>query len=293
MQSNNALQYEVRIDRFFNAAPETLFAQWLDADALTDWFAPRDFMVLSASADPVPGGAWRVEFEAPDGSRFVEHGIYTQIVPYSRIAMTLHQDFLDHPGAFTVQVAFEAAAGGTRMQFQQTGFQSRGHRDAIAEGWLGCFDKLDNRLSDRKSSEAEIRALFERWYDASSRKDLDAAMEPISPDIVSYEHSMPLEIREVAKIREECKAGFDRAGAEFRWDVPDLQILVRDDIAVTWGLNRMRDRAEGDPPSEMWSRGTRIFRRVGDRWQLIHQHVSFPMDPATGNARFDLKPALG
>jgi DNA-binding CsgD family transcriptional regulator len=39
-----------------------------------------------------------------------------------------------------------------------------------------------------------------------------------------------------------------------------------------------------------WSRGTRVFRRTDGGWKLIHQHVSFPYDPATGEARMNLRP---
>lgn len=132
--------------------------------------------------------------------------------------------------------------------------------------------------------------LFETWFAAAARKDLDGAMAPIAATVVSYEHSMPLEVRDVAAIRAECKVGFDRSGPDFRWDIPDLQIIVRGDIAVTWGLNRMAEYANGAVQSEMWSRGTRIFQRLDGRWQMIHQHVSFPMDPATGMVRADLVP---
>ena len=117
-------------------------------------------------------------------------------------------------------------------------------------------------------------------------------MAPISHRIVSYEHSQPLEVRDIESIRAECKQGFDRSGSEFRWDIPDLKIIVRGDIAVTWGLNRMAEHHGGVSQSEMWSRGTRIFQRLDGRWQLIHQHVSFPMDPTSGQARFDLSPQI-
>lgn len=174
------------------------------------------------------------------------------------------------------------------MHFHQTGFIQVEHRDGVAEGWGGCLDKLASRVEGE--GEDEIRALFEAWFDASERKDLDASMAPVAPAIVSYEHSMPLEVRDIDTMRAECKVGFDRSGPEFRWDIPDLQVIVRGDIAVTWGLNRMADRIDGVVRSEMWSRGTRIFQRIDGRWQMIHQHVSFPVDPATGNARFDLVP---
>jgi len=65
---------------------------------------------------------------------------------------------------------------------------------------------------------------------------------------------------------------------------------VRGDIAVTWGLNRMASHVGGEIRDAMWSRGTRVFQRIEGRWQMIHQHVSFPFDPGSGQARLDLKP---
>jgi len=89
----------------------------------------------------------------------------------------------------------------------------------------------------------------------------------------------------VAALRASCKVGFDHAPEPFRWDIPDLRVMVRGDVAITWGLNHMRG-----PGLEMWSRGTRVFQRIDGRWKMIHQHVSFPFDPENGVARMDLSP---
>jgi ketosteroid isomerase-like protein len=67
-------------------------------------------------------------------------------------------------------------------------------------------------------------------------------------------------------------------------------VTVRDDIAVTWGLNRMQAHEPGNPTSELWSRETRVFQRIDGKWKLIHQHVSFPYDPESGQAVTDLRP---
>lgn len=141
------------------------------------------------------------------------------------------------------------------------------------------------------TAEDEIRALHTAWFEASERKDLDASMAPIADDVVSYEHEMPLQYRGVDALRETCRAGFEKSATELRWDIPDLQIVVRGDIAVTWGLNRMRNREPGKPAYELWSRGTRIFQRRDGRWQMIHQHVSFPYDQQTGRAVFGIEAA--
>ncbi len=279
---------EISITRRFDVPPEAVFAQWLDPDALKDWFAPETYAGLAARTDPREGGEWFVEFLSASGERFSEGGVYKEISPFRRLVMTLVQSV---PGApeLTITVVFEPDANGVLMHFHQTGFVRAEHRDGVAEGWAGCLDKLSLRLRRQADSEAEIRALFAQWFDAARRKDLDASMAPISSKVVSYEHSMPLQVTDIEQIRAECKQGFDRSTPQFQWDIPDLKIIVRGDIAVTWGLNRMADVAD-DVRTEMWSRGTRVFQRLDGRWRLIHQHLSFPMDPATAQARLDLAP---
>lgn len=144
--------------------------------------------------------------------------------------------------------------------------------------------------TEERTAEREIRELHVAWFAASRAKDLDASMVPISQDIVSYEHSAPLQYTDVEGLREECRRGFEYQPDDFEWTVPDLQVIVRDDIAVTWGLNRMAGRNEVGTESVMWSRGTRIFRREEQGWKMIHQHVSFPVDNATGAAATGLAP---
>jgi ketosteroid isomerase-like protein len=69
-----------------------------------------------------------------------------------------------------------------------------------------------------------------------------------------------------------------------------MTVLVRDDIAVAWGLNHMTAEQDDGSIVESWSRGTRLFQRAGDEWAMIHQRVSYPYDPDTGQAVTDLQP---
>ena len=139
-------------------------------------------------------------------------------------------------------------------------------------------------------AEQAIRRLHDEWFDASAAKDLDRSMAPIAPSIVSYEHSSPLQFDDIAQIREECRRGFELAGYEFRWTVPELNVVVDGDLAVTWGLNRMADHVPDGSEHVTWSRGTRVFQRSGGRWLMTHQHVSFPIDPTTGLAATEMTP---
>lgn len=144
---------------------------------------------------------------------------------------------------------------------------------------------------DANDARGEIRELFDAWLRAAAEKDIDAVMGPIAEGVVSYEHNAPLQYVGREAVRAVCQEGFDFMQGEFRWDVRDLHVLVRGDIAVTWGLNHMSARHPTGDVIEQWSRGTRIFQKLGGKWKMIHQHVSFPVDPETGGAVTSAAPA--
>lgn len=274
---------QLHIERVFDAPRALVFAQWILAEHLGAWFAPAGFDVVDCRVDARPGNAWRVVYRSAAGARWTEHGTFLEVIAPERLRFTLVNE--NERGEVTlrseVEITFREQDGRTIMAFSQTGFASDGQRDVIRAGWSACLAKLDQQLA----SERELRALFSAWFLASERKDLDASMAPIAADVLSYEHEAPLSYQGVEALRATCAVGFARAPETFRWDVPDLRIVVRGDVAITWGLNHMRG-----PGVEMWSRGTRIFQKIDGRWQMIHQHVSFPMDPATGAVRVDLAP---
>lgn len=139
-------------------------------------------------------------------------------------------------------------------------------------------------------AEQQVRATHDRWFDRTAEKDLDGLMEHIADDIVSYEHDAPLEYSGREAVREVCKRGLESAPGKIEWAVPALTVLPGDDVTVAWGLNRMRAEQADGQTIESWSRGTRVFRRNGTEWVMIHQHVSYPYDPESGEAITDLRP---
>jgi uncharacterized protein (TIGR02246 family) len=148
----------------------------------------------------------------------------------------------------------------------------------------------DRGTGNREAAESEVRMLHQRWFEATAAKDLDALMGPIAEAVTSYEHEQPLEYAGRDQVRAVCAKGLDAGAGTVTWTVPDLQLIVRDDLAVAWGLNRMTAQQDDGSLVETWSRGTRIFQHTVEGWQMIHQHVSFPVDPDTGQARTDLAP---
>jgi uncharacterized protein (TIGR02246 family) len=138
------------------------------------------------------------------------------------------------------------------------------------------------------NAEQDIRALFNDWFVATNKKDLDATMSHISDDVESFEHEAPLMYRGVEALRETCARGFEVMEGELEWSIPDLRVIVRDDIAVTWGVNVMKSVGPDGTATTLTSRGTRVFQKFDEEWSMIHQHVSFPFDPDTGDSVMNL-----
>jgi uncharacterized protein (TIGR02246 family) len=137
-------------------------------------------------------------------------------------------------------------------------------------GWVVAHEHHSFIAGDDAQAAAEVRAVHEDWYAATVAKDLDGIVAHLADDVVSYEHEA--DVTGAAEVRAMCAKGLDQ-GSDVAWTVPDLQIHVREDLAVGWGHNRMEHDGEVS-----WSRGTRVFRKRAGGWEMVHQHVSFPVD---------------
>jgi uncharacterized protein YndB with AHSA1/START domain/ketosteroid isomerase-like protein len=282
----NATTSSISIVRLFDAPRELVFESWLRTQSLSAWFAPNGFAVTKCDVDVRQGGRWMIEYRSEAGDVHREFGEYREIARPERLVFTLtQQDGHGNTGPQTlVTVVLTQHGTKTEMRFEQSGFTAADVRDDNAEGWGECFAKLDDVLAGTPAAEAEFRAEFDEWLRSAAAKDLGAVMTKITEDVVSYEHEAPLVYRGADAVREVCRRGFEYAAGDFRWDVPDLHVIIRDDIAVTWGLNHMTAREAGKPAFDSWSRGTRVFQKTDGSWKLLHQHVSYPYDPQTGQA---------
>jgi uncharacterized protein (TIGR02246 family) len=126
--------------------------------------------------------------------------------------------------------------------------------------------------SNTESAEQEIRQLHQGWFDSTAAKDLDAMMAGIDQDVVSYEDDGALQYVGITAVREFCQRGLDAVTGTIRWEIPDLRVVVRDDLAVAWGIDQQQ--VDG---AESRSRATRVFQRKDGRWLMVHQHRSSPL----------------
>lgn len=112
---------------------ELPFARELVWKALTEpehqnrWWGPDGFRNEGATLDFRVGGAWTFEMVGPDGTRYPNHSVFTEITPPSRLAF-------DHGDGkrvwFEAAVVLQETGGGTRVTLRQL-YPSRESRDEV------------------------------------------------------------------------------------------------------------------------------------------------------------------
>ena len=71
--------------------------------------------------------------------------------------------------------------------------------------------------------------------------------------------------------------------------IENLTVYQSGDVATVRGLTRLEGTAFGQS-IDMWARETNVLHRVDGEWLVVHDHVSVPIDFASGRALMDLAP---
>jgi uncharacterized protein (TIGR02246 family) len=136
-------------------------------------------------------------------------------------------------------------------------------------------------------TQTTFTALLETRVEACRTKDIDLLMSLYSPDIVYFDIVLPHQFVGADAVR----SNFMRWFAEYQGDIGlethDLSVTVDGDVAFAHMLHADSGTRRGGQDMEVWLRATVCARRIDGRWQIIHEHVSFPMNPGDWSAVVD------
>ena len=74
------------------------------------------------------------------------------------------------------------------------------------------------------------------------------------------------------------------------YDVRDLTITVGADVAFGYALARISGTLKDGGRAAYWVRWTTCLQKIDGNWLVTHDHVSVPLDFATGKALLELEP---
>jgi ketosteroid isomerase-like protein len=154
-------------------------------------------------------------------------------------------------------------------------------------GDLAAVPSMENVMA---STQSEIKALFDRRSEGARLKDIDRLMAVYSPDIVYFDLVPPLQYVGSAALRERFLDWFARFDGPIGQEARDVTIAANGDVAVAWMLIRASGTLTNGREVDYWVRVSYGCQRSSDGWLINHEHVSLPVDMASGRAVMDLVP---
>ena len=140
------------------------------------------------------------------------------------------------------------------------------------------------------STQSEVSALLDRWSEAIRAKDIDRLMALYAPDIVYFDVVPPLHYTGSAAVRRNFLRWFDAWQSAIGQEIRDVTIVASGDIAVAHLFVRASGTLKNGHEVGYWVRATVCCQRTNDRWLITHEHVSLPVDVASGRPAMDLVP---
>jgi ketosteroid isomerase-like protein len=137
---------------------------------------------------------------------------------------------------------------------------------------------------------AGATALIEARSEAFRLKDIDLTMSLYAPDIVYFDLVPPLRYAGAAALRQRFTDWFSRWQGGIGMELRDLQVDTDGEVAAACMLLRASGTLTSGREVDYWVRTTNACRRAGSRWLFTQEHVSLPVDLATGKAVMDLLP---
>jgi uncharacterized protein (TIGR02246 family) len=154
--------------------------------------------------------------------------------------------------------------------------------------FAGAALRVDAQSADEKT----VRALYDRYIEAFRAKDINKIMFLYLPDesLVVFDAVPPRQYVGAKAFRKDYEELFAVFPGPNTGKFGDLRVTTAGTLgyAHTIGTFDLTDRAG---KHVTWTfRLTDVFRKINGKWIIVHEHASWPVDPATGKADFLSKP---
>jgi len=124
-------------------------------------------------------------------------------------------------------------------------------------------------------ADAEIHERIDTSAQALRAKDINALMAHYAPDTVTFD-LMPLEMQGANAYRKNFEGWFASVQGPIDYEVRDLGITTRDDVAFCHYVARVRTTMKTGEQRDYLVRVTAGFQSMNGKWMITHEHVSLP-----------------
>jgi ketosteroid isomerase-like protein len=110
-----------------------------------------------------------------------------------------------------------------------------------------------------------------------------------SDDLVVYDVMTPREFDGTKAVRGDFQGFFDNY-KDAKIEFVSLHVVTDGKLGVANSVQHFTATDKSGKPAEMTFRATDVWRKEKGGWKMIEQHISFPVDMASGKADLQSKP---
>lgn len=142
-------EYDLTITRTFDAPRERVWDAWTEPAQVEQWWGPKGFTSTVHEMDVRPGGTFRIDMEAPDGTVYPDEGDFHEVDEPERLVIT-SRAFEDDDGSYRLEVrnavTFADRGDTTELTLEAEVLKATedmaGPLEGMEQGWSQSLDKL-------------------------------------------------------------------------------------------------------------------------------------------------------
>ena len=140
--------------------------------------------------------------------------------------------------------------------------------------------------------EKAIRELNSRFETAVKARDLDKLMSCyISDDsLVLFDAVPPRQYVGAKAVRKDYEDFLSVFPGTIDSKISDAKITVDTNLAYSHFIDTWTATDKDGKQVQLVFRVTDVYRKTDGKWLIVHEHISFPVDPGTGRGDFLSKP---
>ena len=142
----------------------------------------------------------------------------------------------------------------------------------------------------QSSDEARIRALEARFTAAVAAKDVGAIMNNYAPDVFVFDLVPPRQYVGVAAYGKDWRDFFAGFSGPVHLEISDLAVSTDGTIAYGHSIQHVSGADPSGGKVDITVRVTDIYRKIDGHWLIVQEHVSVPVDLASGKPDLTSKP---
>lgn len=149
----------------------------------------------------------------------------------------------------------------------------------------GVFAQNRGGQSSGSKDKAQIEALFQQYVKAFNAKDTNGIMALYSSkDLFVFDVVPPREYPSWDAYKKDFEGLFAAFPGPVENKLSDLSIMTAGSMAYAHNIQTVAFTAKDGSKVNLVVRVSDVLRKVNGKWLIVHEHVSVPVDLATGKA---------